>query len=128
MACIKLCPFMGLSMYSVCRQGTSKPVSHISQTITSLSSSFGFFIRSANMRRCSLEVWCFEISGPSDEADVITTLIAPLLSSSECHSGLSFMIASYKSTAIRRLIVTIIPLPSKTVCRCSKCSIISLAI
>jgi hypothetical protein len=36
-ACIRLCPFIGLSIYSVCKLGASKPVSHISRTITNLS-------------------------------------------------------------------------------------------
>jgi hypothetical protein len=33
------------------------------------------------------DVWCLEISGPSDELEVITTLIMPLSRSSECQSG-----------------------------------------
>jgi type I restriction enzyme R subunit len=36
---------------------------------------------------CALVVWCLEISGPSDELEVITTLIMPLSRSSECQSG-----------------------------------------
>jgi hypothetical protein len=59
--------------------------------------------------------------------DVITTLITPLPKSSLCHSGRSFMISLYKSTAILRLIVTIIALPSNTFCRSSKCVTMSFA-
>ena len=127
MACIRLCPCMGLSIYKVCRHGTSKPVSHMSRTITSFSSSSGSFIRSASMRRCSLVVWWRVISTLSEEAEVITTFIAPRLMSSECHCGRKVMIASYSSTAILRLIATIMPLPSNTSCRCSKCVTISRA-
>src|SRR5208282_3724873 len=52
---------------------------------------------------------------------VMTTLIAPRLSSSSCHCGRSFMIWSYRSMQIRRLMQTIIALPSSAVSRCSKC-------
>src|ERR1700733_3924636 len=40
MACISPWPFIGLSTYIVWRDGTSKPVSHISLTITTLNGSF----------------------------------------------------------------------------------------
>ena len=33
MACIRLCPDMGLCTYMVARDGTSKPVNHISTTM-----------------------------------------------------------------------------------------------
>jgi len=45
MACIKLWSRISLSMYMVCRGGTSKPVSHISRTITSFRGSVGFLKR-----------------------------------------------------------------------------------
>jgi len=126
-ACIKVCPLIGLSKYIVCRHGTSKPVSHISHTMTSFSSSSGDFIRSARALRCSFVVWCLAISGPSADEAVITTFIAPLERSSLCHWGLILVISLYKSTAIRLDIVTIMPFPSKTSCRCSKWLTISAA-
>ena len=109
-------------------QGASKPVSHISRTMTSLSSSSLSFMRSAKALRCCLVVWCLASFAPSDDAAVITTLITPLFRSSECHSGLSLMISSYRSAAMRRDIATIMPLPAKTSCRASKWLTISLAI
>jgi di/tricarboxylate transporter len=75
---VVMTPFIGLSIYSVCKLGASKPVSHISRTITNLSGSSGCFILSAKVFLCALVVWCLEISGPSDELEVITTLITPL--------------------------------------------------
>ena len=41
MACISPCPRIGLSTYIVCRLGASKPVSHMSRTITIWNGSFG---------------------------------------------------------------------------------------
>nr|BAB47650.1 hypothetical protein [Staphylococcus aureus]BAC53813.1 hypothetical protein [Staphylococcus aureus] len=95
----------------VCMEGTSNPVSHISRTITSCNSSFISFIRFSNKLRRFLGPICLWKEVGSLDEPVITTLMTPLSSSSECHSGFRRMISSYKSTAIRRLIVTIIPLP-----------------
>jgi type I site-specific restriction-modification system R (restriction) subunit len=75
-----------LSFYSDAGGKGAKPVSHISRTITNLSGSSGCFILSAKVFLCALVVWCLEISGPSDELEVITTLITPLSRSSECQS------------------------------------------
>ncbi len=118
---------MGLSIYIVCSEGTSKPVSHISRTITNSNSSSVSFILSARARLWSLVVWCFEIFGPSEDADVITTLITPFLRSSLCHPGLILIISSYRSAAIRLDIATISPFPSNTSWRCSKWVTISSA-
>src|SRR5215207_6596072 len=51
MACMRPWPCIGLSTYIVCMQGASKPVSHISRTITSLSGSDGSFARFARIAR-----------------------------------------------------------------------------
>ena len=118
---------MGLSIYKLCRQGTSKPVNHISRTITIFSSSSGSRILSANFRRCSLLVWCLAISAPSEATEVITTLMAPLSKSSSCHSGLRATISLYSWAAIRLDMAMIKPLPSSANCRCSKCVTMSCA-
>ena len=50
--------FIGLSMYMVCIDGASKPVSHISRTITSLSDHLGFSRRFARRSRRALVPIC----------------------------------------------------------------------
>jgi hypothetical protein len=118
---------MGLSTYMVCIDGESKPVSHMSRTITSSSSSSGFLARSFSSRRaCLLRTWRAN-SGPSAAEPVITTLIFPAASSSACQSGRSFTMASYRSTQIRRLMHTINALPASTLRRFSQCSTMSAA-
>ena len=88
MACIRPCPCIGLSAYIVCRQGASKPVSHISRTITILNGFLGSLNSFAKSRRCFLLPMCFCHSGPSSALPVITTL-------SVCvsHSGRSLISA-----------------------------------
>ena len=122
MACIRLWPLMGLSMYIVCRQGTSKPVSHMSRTITSCNSSSGSLKRRANRSRAALFRTCGCHSGGSDAEPVITTLILPFASSSLCQSGRKRVMASYMATQMRRLMHTIIALPKSASWRRSKCS------
>jgi len=56
----------------------------------------------------------------SEEADVIITLTVPFRLFSLCQAGRSLIIALYISTAILRLIATIIALPSKAFCLFSK--------
>ena len=41
MACISVCAFIGLSMYSVDRHSTSKPVSHMAHTTATRNGCFG---------------------------------------------------------------------------------------
>src|ERR1035437_10008096 len=80
---------MYLSRYIVCRHGTSKPVSHISRTITNSRGSLVFLNRSPmTSLRCLLRICGCQSTG-SVALPVITTLIAPSLSSSECHLGRS---------------------------------------
>ena len=93
MACISPCPRIGLSTYIVCRHGASKPVSHMSRTITSLNGSFGSLKRLASASRRGLLRMCGCQSSGSEAEPVITTLSAPLSSSSPCHSGRSATIS-----------------------------------
>ena len=85
---------MGLSMYIVCMLGASKPVSHMSRTITSFSGSSGSLARFASSSRRALPPMCCCHSFGSEAAPVMTILMSPLLSSSLCHSGRSFTIWS----------------------------------
>ena len=96
MACISPWPFIGLSTYIVCMQGASKPVSHMSRTITSLSGSVGSLARLAisSRRAFGRLPMCGCQAGGSEAAPVITTLIAPASSSSLCQCGRSFTMAS----------------------------------
>ena len=129
MACMRLCPFIGLSIYIVCKLGTSNPVSHISLTITSFSVSFGSFILFSISLVCILvKRWGANDAGSLEGLPDIIILITPLSTSSLCQSGLIFIISLYRSTHILRLIQTIMPLPSRTSHLCSKCVTISLAI
>ncbi len=54
MACIRLCPANGLSRYMVCIGGQSKPVSHMSHTMTRRRSSSGSLYRRARASRRAL--------------------------------------------------------------------------
>ncbi len=112
MACIRVCPSIGLSINIVCIDGTSNPVSHISLTITIFSSSELSFILLANKSRLCLLPICFCSLSLSAALPLITTLILPLSISSLCQSGLRLIISSYKSTQIRLLIQTTIAFPS----------------
>lgn len=80
-------PCMGLSTYMVFMHGASKPVSHISRTITSLSGSAGSRARLANSSRRRLLPTCGCQSLGSLADPVMTILIAPFSSSSECQPG-----------------------------------------
>jgi hypothetical protein len=66
-----------------------------------------------------LRMWGWYDAG-SVAFPVMTTLSTPSASSSLCQSGRSATIASYKSTAMRRDIVTIIALPASTSRRASQ--------
>ena len=96
----------------VCRLGASKPVSHMSRTITILNGSFGSRKRSARSSRRGLLRMCGCQSSGSDAEPVITTLSAPCSSSSPCQAGRSATISRYSSTQMRRLMHTTIALPS----------------
>ena len=122
MACISPWPRIGLSTYIVCRLGASKPVSHMSRTITILNGSVGSRKRLASASRRGLLRMCGCQSSGSDAEPVITTLSAPWSSSSPCQAGRSATISRYRSTQIRRLMQTIIALPSIAASRFSKCS------
>ncbi len=87
-------------MYSVWRWGTSKPVSHISQTITSFNGSFTFLNRRSS---CFASVSDWMISSKSSGLDITTATSGAF--------GIARM-AWYISAAIFRVIVTIIALPS----------------
>jgi hypothetical protein len=87
MACIRLWPFMGLSAYIVWQHRASKPVSHMSRTMTSFSGSFGSLNR---FSRDFFAAWVYRCgcsSGLSADEAVITILIAPSAGSALCHSG-----------------------------------------
>lgn len=58
MACMRPWPCIGLSAYIVCRQGASKPVSHMSRTITILKGFFASLNWFAKSRRCFLLPMC----------------------------------------------------------------------
>ena len=58
MACISPWPRMGLSTYIVWRLGASKPVSHMSRTITTRNGSSGSRNRFANASRRALFRMC----------------------------------------------------------------------
>ena len=89
MACISPWPRIGLSTYIVCRQGASKPVSHMSRTMTILNGSLGSLKRLASSSRRGLLRMCGCQSSGSDAEPVITILMMPLSSSSWCQSGRS---------------------------------------
>ena len=86
-------------------------------------------MRSAKSWRSFLLVWCLAMAGPSAALEVITTLIMPLSRSSLCQLGCTATMASYSSTAMRRDMHTIMPLPWPALAtkRALKCSTMSLA-
>ncbi len=127
MACIRLCPFIGLSRYIVCMLGQSKPVSHMSRTMTSFKPSDGALNRLAMASLASFVRMCGCHAVLSDAEPLMTILIWPLASSALCHCGRSLMIASYISTQMRRDMQTIIALPSIASSRFSKWSMMSCA-
>lgn len=108
-------------MYIVFMHGASKPVSHMSRTITSLRGSAGSRARLARKSRRFLLPMCFCQSSGSEAEPVITILTAPDASSSEPQSGLRAMIASYSFTQIRRLMQTAMALPVSPPVRASRC-------
>jgi hypothetical protein len=71
----------------VCRQGASKPVSHMSRTITMRKGSRLSLKRLANLRRLSLLRMCGCQSGPSSALPVITTFTTQLLTFSTSASS-----------------------------------------
>jgi hypothetical protein len=79
MACISPCPRIGLSTYIVCRLGASKPVSHMSRTITMRNGSFASRKRAASTSRRGLLRMCGCHSSGSEAEPVITTLSAVLI-------------------------------------------------
>ena len=107
--------------------GASKPVSHMSRTITSLSGSFGSRARLARRSRRALLPMCCCQSCGSLAAPVITILTEPFSLSRLCQSGRSLMISLYRFTQIRRLMQTTMALPSKAATRSSKWVTISFA-
>jgi glycosyltransferase involved in cell wall biosynthesis len=78
----------------LCMQGASKPVSHMSQTITSRRSSSGSLNRRASASRRPLVRACCATRSPSAAEPVITTLTKPAPSSSACHWGRNATISS----------------------------------
>ena len=126
-ACMSPWPCIGLSTYIVCRLGASKPVSHMSRTMTMRNGSAGSRKRRASASRRDLLRMCGCHSSGSDAEPVMTTLIAPASSPSPAHSGRSATISRYSSTQIRRLMQTTMALPSMTSSRFSKWSTRSAA-
>ena len=64
MACMREAPRIGLSTYMVCIGGESKPVSHMSRTMTSSNLSSGFVARSLMALRSRLfRMWGWNSEG-----------------------------------------------------------------
>ena len=76
MACIRVAPRIGLSTYMVCIEGESKPVSHMSRTITISSGSSGSLARDFSAQRL-LGGMCGCNAAASAAEPVITTFIRP---------------------------------------------------
>ena len=93
-ACIKPWPCIGLSTYSVWTGGASKPVNHMSRTITNSKGSSASLKRFSSNLRWLLSVRCGWKCAGSAELPVITTLSLPLVMSLQAHSGRSLTSSS----------------------------------
>jgi len=129
MACISPCPRIGLSTYMVCRGGTSKPVSHMSRTITTLKGSLAFLNRFPNASLRRLSFGCVAAQSARRPPSRSLQPSVPRHHWPRCaNPAAASPICWYSSTQMRRLIHTIIALPSIASSRASKCPTRSSAI